>query len=53
MTKATYRRINLELTVPEDEFMTIMAGIMAAGRHGVGAVTESLHLYPQPGDRQN
>ena len=28
------------------ESMTIVAGWMAAGKHGAGAVTESLYLYP-------
>lgn len=28
----------------EDEFLNIMVGSMAGGRHGTGAVSKSLHL---------
>ena len=33
----------LGLTVTEAESMTITVGNMVTGRHGAGAVTESLH----------
>ena len=37
------------LTVPEDEFMTIMTGTVEAGRHGAGAAADSLISKPQAG----
>ena len=46
MTKTTYRRQHL-IGVHSSrglESVTIMAGSMAAGKHGAGAIVESLHL---------
>ena len=52
-TKGTYRRQNLLGFTILGEFMTIMAGSMAAaGRHGTGAVVESLHvIHKHKGER--
>lgn len=44
MTKATYKRTYWGLTVSESESMTITGRSKAAGRHGTGAVAESLHV---------
>lgn len=46
MTKATNKRVYWELTVSEGESMTIMVqNTAAAGKHGTGAVAESLYPY--------
>ena len=43
MTKATNKRVYWELTVSEGESITIMVqNTAAAGKHGTGAVAESL-----------
>lgn len=53
MSKATYKRQHLVeglLTVSEGESRIIMVrGMAAGGRHGTGAVAESLHPHPQAG----
>lgn len=42
------------MTVPEVGFYDIMWKIwQLAGRHGTGAVAESLYLYPQAPDRES
>ena len=48
MTKATNKRVYWELTVSEGESITIMVQkTAAAGKHGTGAVAESLYPYSQ------
>lgn len=53
MAKETLRgKSLLRLTVSEGESMIIMAGSrQQAGRHGAGAVVESIHLDSQTHDR--
>lgn len=55
MIKATLRRkCLLWLTISGDQFMTIMAWIMAASKEAcVGAVTESLCSYSKVRGREN
>ena len=54
MTLATYRRKSLfgAYSLEAESTSYIMAGTMAVGRHGTGAVAECLHLNLQVRERE-